>query len=126
MSTEPTLIAAMDCRELERSVDAFLDDLRFAATAARDLGLRVDLTLGSGWPYGGPQVDISRAAGKLRIDDAGEGRSPCRRNGNYKRLPVIINFIIRFTSEVKNDADLQGLFMPGHPYLLQAFPAHFK
>lgn len=25
MSTEPTLIAAMDCRELERSVDAFLD-----------------------------------------------------------------------------------------------------
>jgi anti-sigma factor RsiW len=26
MSTEPTLIAAMDCRELERSVDAFLDD----------------------------------------------------------------------------------------------------
>jgi anti-sigma factor RsiW len=26
MSTEPTLISAMDCRELERSVDAFLDD----------------------------------------------------------------------------------------------------
>jgi anti-sigma factor RsiW len=25
MSTEPTLIAAMDCRELERSVDAYLD-----------------------------------------------------------------------------------------------------
>ena len=48
--------------------DAFLDDLRFAATAAKDLGLRVDLTLGSGWPYGGPQVDISRAAGKLRIE----------------------------------------------------------
>lgn len=48
--------------------DAFLDDLRFAAATARDLGLRVDLTLGSGWPYGGPQVDISRAAGKLRIE----------------------------------------------------------
>jgi len=25
MSIEPTLIAVMDCRELERSVDAFLD-----------------------------------------------------------------------------------------------------
>jgi len=48
--------------------DAFLDDLRFAVATAKDLGLRVDLTLGSGWPYGGPQVDISRAAGKLRIE----------------------------------------------------------
>ncbi len=25
MTTEPTLTSAMDCRELERSVDAFLD-----------------------------------------------------------------------------------------------------
>jgi hypothetical protein len=48
--------------------DAFLDDLRFAARTARDLGLRVDLTLGSGWPYGGPQVKIADAAGKLRVE----------------------------------------------------------
>ena len=46
----------------------FLDDLRFAATTARGLGLRVDLTLGSGWPYGGPQVGIGDAAGKLRVE----------------------------------------------------------
>lgn len=48
--------------------DAFIDHLRFAATKARELGLRADLTLGSGWPYGGPQVSISQAAGKLRIE----------------------------------------------------------
>jgi hypothetical protein len=48
--------------------DAFIDHLRFAATKARELGLRADLTLGSGWPYGGPQVDITQAAGKLRIE----------------------------------------------------------
>jgi hypothetical protein len=48
--------------------DAFLDDLRSAARTARDLGLRVDLTLGSGWPYGGPQVKIADAAGKLRVE----------------------------------------------------------
>jgi hypothetical protein len=48
--------------------DAFIDHLRFAATKARELGLRVDLTLGSGWPYGGPQVGITEAAGKLRVE----------------------------------------------------------
>ena len=30
--------------------DGFLDHVRFAAAKARELGLRVDLTLGSGWP----------------------------------------------------------------------------
>ncbi len=48
--------------------DAFLDDVRFAARTARELGLRVDLTLGSGWPYGGPQVKVADAAGKLRVE----------------------------------------------------------
>jgi hypothetical protein len=48
--------------------DAFLDDLRFAGRTARDLGMRVDLTLGSGWPFGGPQVKIADAAGKLRVE----------------------------------------------------------
>ncbi len=46
----------------------FLQRLRFAATTARSLGLRVDLTLGSGWPYGGPSVAIADAAGKLRVE----------------------------------------------------------
>ena len=48
--------------------DAFLDDVRFAAGKARELGLRADLTIGSGWPYGGPQVGITQAAGKLRVE----------------------------------------------------------
>ena len=48
--------------------DAFLDHVRFAAAKARELGLRVDLTVGSGWPYGGPQVGITQAAGKLRVE----------------------------------------------------------
>jgi hypothetical protein len=51
--------------------DAFLDDVRFAAQTARGLGLRVDLTLGSGWPFGGPQVKIADAAGKLRVERTG-------------------------------------------------------
>jgi len=34
----------------------FLDALQFTSGKARELGLRADLTLGSGWPYGGPQI----------------------------------------------------------------------
>ena len=47
--------------------DDFLDRLRFVAEKAEELGMRVDLTLGSGWPYGGAQVPITEAAGSLRI-----------------------------------------------------------
>src|SRR5580692_3633168 len=32
----------------------FLEALRFTGEKARELGLRMDLTFGSGWPYGGP------------------------------------------------------------------------
>ena len=45
-----------------------LDTLRFAASEARRLGLRVDITLGSGWPFGGPHIPVTEAAGKLRIE----------------------------------------------------------
>jgi len=44
-----------------------LDNLRFASEKARELGLRFDVTLGSGWPYGGPSVPITEAAGMLRV-----------------------------------------------------------
>jgi len=47
--------------------DEFLDVLKFTSEKAHELGLRMDLTLGSGWPYGGPQVPINHAAGQLRL-----------------------------------------------------------
>ncbi len=46
----------------------FLDALRFTGEKARELGLRMDLTLGSGWPYGGPHIPAIKAAGKLRVE----------------------------------------------------------
>jgi hypothetical protein len=45
-----------------------LEALRFAAQEARRLGLRVDVTLGSGWPFGGPEIPVTEAAGKLRVE----------------------------------------------------------
>lgn len=47
--------------------DDFLEALRFASLKAHELGLRLDLTLGSGWPYGGARVPVTQAAGRLRV-----------------------------------------------------------
>jgi hypothetical protein len=46
----------------------FFDALKFTAAKAKELGLRFDLTIGSGWPYGGPSVSVADAAGSLRIE----------------------------------------------------------
>ena len=45
----------------------FLDAVTFANRTARSLGLRVDITLGSGWPYGGPHTTLALRAGRLRV-----------------------------------------------------------
>jgi hypothetical protein len=46
----------------------FLDDLKFVSTKAADTGLRMDLTLSSGWPYGGSIFSAAEGAGRLRIE----------------------------------------------------------
>ena len=46
---------------------AFLGHVSFANKTARALGLRVDMTLSSGWPYGGPHVAVSESASRLRV-----------------------------------------------------------
>lgn len=45
----------------------YVDMLRFAAGHATSLGMRVDLTLGSGWPFGGPAIPTALAAGRMKI-----------------------------------------------------------
>ena len=47
--------------------EEFIAALRFTSAQARQLGLRMDLTLGSGWPYGGPNIPVTEAAGALRF-----------------------------------------------------------
>jgi alpha-L-rhamnosidase len=46
-----------------------LANVTYAAEQARSLGLRLDVTLGSGWPYGGPATTLAEAAGRLRIEE---------------------------------------------------------
>jgi len=44
----------------------FLAALRHAGETARAADMRIDVTLGSGWPYGGPSVPITQASAELR------------------------------------------------------------
>jgi hypothetical protein len=67
--------------------DDFLDALKFAAQTARANGMRVDMTLANGWPYGGSYVPIDNASSCLRVvaDDLPAGADslsvPAMENG---------------------------------------------
>ncbi|HUZ45223.1 MAG TPA: glycosyl hydrolase [Terriglobia bacterium] len=58
---------ATGIRNLPYLSDEFIEALRFANLKGRELGMRVDLNLGSGWPYGGAKVLPAQAAGMLRV-----------------------------------------------------------
>src|SRR4051794_24993936 len=45
----------------------FLEALTFTGEKAKELGLRMDLTLGSGWPFGGPHIPVALASPRLRV-----------------------------------------------------------
>jgi hypothetical protein len=59
--------AARGIRNVPYMSPEFLDAVSFANRTARANGLRVDMTLASGWPYGGPHVGADQAAGRLRV-----------------------------------------------------------
>jgi len=63
----------------------FLKALQFTSRKARELGLRMDLTLGSGWPFGGPHIPVTQSAGRLRCE-----RIPVPDKGSRIPLPDII------------------------------------
>jgi hypothetical protein len=45
----------------------FLDAVSFASQTAHENGMRVDMTLASGWPYGGRYVPVENASARLRV-----------------------------------------------------------
>jgi hypothetical protein len=55
-------------RNLPYLSDDYIDALRFAASEAARLGIRIDITLGSGWPFGGPHIPVTQAAGEMRVE----------------------------------------------------------
>lgn len=59
---------ASGLRNLTYLSDEFIDAVRFAANEGQQQGLRVDVTLGSGWPFGGPHVPVTQAASQIRLE----------------------------------------------------------
>lgn len=47
--------------------DAYLQAVRLASDTAAANGVRVDVTLGSGWPFGGPHIPLQLAAKRIRL-----------------------------------------------------------
>src|SRR5438270_12427662 len=58
---------ALGIKNLPYMSDEFLEMLRFTGEKAKEIGLRMDLTLGSGWPFGGPHIPIELASPRLRV-----------------------------------------------------------
>jgi hypothetical protein len=54
-------------RFLQHLSPQWMEMLIHTLDEAERLGLKVDMILGTGWPYGGPQVEVEYAAGKLFI-----------------------------------------------------------
>jgi hypothetical protein len=97
----------------------FLDMVSFTAQTTHDLNMRLNITLGSGWPYGGAYVPVSNAAGRLRIvaDAVPPGASslplPSIRNGEA----LLAAFIAPGTPQ-SYDADHAQLLNATHDYRL--------
>ncbi|NIJ18847.1 hypothetical protein FHS95_000516 [Sphingomonas naasensis] len=54
-------------RNLPYLSDDFIAALRHAAQTGRAEGMRVDVTGGSGWPFGGPHIPVDQAAANVRL-----------------------------------------------------------
>jgi hypothetical protein len=53
--------------------DDFLEVVRHASTGAKKRGMRFDMTLGSGWSFGGAHVSAEHASKRLRFEDRAIG-----------------------------------------------------
>ena len=56
---------AKDLKNLPFLSPEMLDDVNYAQSEGRKLGLRIDVTLCSGWPYGGPHITLAEAVTAL-------------------------------------------------------------
>jgi len=91
-----------------------LDDVKYAQAEGRRLGLRIDVTLCSGWPYGGPNTTLEEAAGMLRTIEVAVGPNatsvavPALAKGESLVSASIVNIIARSAAEEQMPARSRG------------------
>lgn len=79
----------------------YLDAIAFTAREARSLGLRMDLTIGSGWSYGGPYITPELAATRIRSDrrEIAPGVSRVERPHPYEHDRLVAAFVGRGSAQ---------------------------
>jgi hypothetical protein len=92
----------------------FLDRIAYTSRRARELGLRMDLTIGSGWSYGGPYITPGLAATRLRSERreiAPDVRSIARPEP-FEHDRVIAAFIARGSVQEADPSSFRELVIP--------------
>jgi hypothetical protein len=82
---------------------AMLDAVNYAQAQGRALGLRIDVTLCSGWPYGGPAITLEEAAGRLRIAEV-----PVAAGGTFVAVPVLAKGETPISAAIANSTESDG------------------
>lgn len=92
--------------------------LDHTANEAKRLGLQVDLNMGTGWPFGGPQVEPEFAASKLVIQKyslkANEKFDDTISINDPKQLNLALLQKVIFVDEVDGSTDLTPLVNENH------------
>jgi len=91
--------------------DEFIEMLKFASVKAKELGMRFDVTLGSGWSFGGAKTPITEAAGQLRVErvkvEVGATRIPVPSMIPSEKLMAV--FLSKSGGNTIADSDLKEL-----------------
>jgi len=92
----------------------FLDKVAFAARRARELGLRMDLTLGSGWSFGGPYITPALAATRLRSErrEIASGVTSLARPSAFEHDRLVAAFIGRGSTQEADPSTFRELAVP--------------
>ena len=92
----------------------FLDRIAFTSRRARELGLRMDLTIGSGWPYGGPYITPALAASRLRSDrrDIAPGVTSVARPDPFEHDRLVAAFVGLGSVQEADPASYRPLDIP--------------
>src|SRR5882724_10684070 len=92
----------------------FLDRIAYTSRRARELGLRMDLTIGSGWSYGGPYITPDLAATRLRSErrEIAPGATSLARPDPFEHDRLIAAFIAPGSLQEADPASFRPLEIP--------------
>jgi hypothetical protein len=92
----------------------FLDRIAFTSRRARELGLRMDVTIGSGWSYGGPYITPALAATRLRSErrEIAPDVTSLARPEPFEHDRLIAAFVGRGSVQEADPSSFQELTIP--------------